>query len=67
MDLALARLANEASWKEGEGDKKQFVAFLSHYKKEAATDARLLQMELEKIMGRKVMLDLDMSIHISTC
>ena len=22
MDLALARLANEASWKEGEGDKK---------------------------------------------
>lgn len=38
---------------------KEYVSFVSHFKMEAATDARLLQMELEKILQRKVFLDSD--------
>ena len=37
--------------------KKRFVLFISHFKIEAATDARLIQMELERILHRKCFLD----------
>ena len=38
---------------------KTYACFLSHYKKEAATEARLCQMELEKLLGAPVFLDSD--------
>jgi hypothetical protein len=37
----------------------QYCCFLSHYKREAATEARLLQLELEKVLGGPVFIDSD--------
>ena len=39
--------------------KKKYACFLSHFKFEAATEARLCQMELEKMLGCPVFLDSD--------
>ena len=38
---------------------KRFAAFLSHYKAEAATEARLCQMELQKMLKHDIFLDSD--------
>ena len=40
-------------------EKTGFACFLSHYKIEAATEARWLQRELEEALGDKVFLDSD--------
>ena len=41
---------------------KKFFTFISHFKFEAAADARFLQMELERILQRKVFLDNDVRV-----
>ena len=38
-------------------DRRAFTAFLSHYKVEAATEARWLQGELERKLGGRAFLD----------
>ena len=44
----------------GDKSKKQYSAFISHYKAEAAMEARYLQNELEAALpGRRVFLDSD--------
>ena len=40
-----------------EADEDSFAAFLSHYKIEAATEARWLQENLEAMLGRRCFLD----------
>ena len=40
-------------------ERKAYSAFLSHYKMEAATDARWLQGELEPLLGGRPFLDSD--------
>ena len=68
----LIRRASEAS---KVAEKKKYAAFVSHYKLEAAMEARFVQMELEKKLDRLVFLDSDdlrsltqlQVPHLATC
>ena len=44
-------------------DRRAFTAFLSHYKVEAATEARWLQEKLEPLLGGRPFLDSDGMLH----
>ena len=41
------------------GQQKQYAVFLSHYKAETATEARLCQLELKNMLHRDIFLDSD--------
>ena len=53
------RAACEASAGGTGAPRKRWAAFISHYKGEAAMEARFLQTELEALLGRKCFLDSD--------
>jgi hypothetical protein len=58
--LEPARQATPGEMKEeGLVVRKRFAAFISHFKAEAAAEARLLQMELEAVIGGRCFLDSD--------